>query len=130
MDIRMPRLDGSRRPGHLIGSERRARGAGRHHVRPRRVRLRGTPRRSRGFLLKDAPEEQLITAVRCVAACDALIDPSCHPAADRPLHPVGPPRYAGPGRSSTAKLTAREMDVLRLILHWGLSNTEIAAVSW
>ena len=29
-----------------------------------------------GFLLKDAPADQLITAVRCVAAGDALIDPS------------------------------------------------------
>src|ERR1700728_5194757 len=29
-----------------------------------------------GFLLKDAPADQLVTAVRCVAAGDALIEPS------------------------------------------------------
>ena len=29
-----------------------------------------------GFLLKDAPPEQLVSAVRCIAAGDALIDPS------------------------------------------------------
>jgi DNA-binding NarL/FixJ family response regulator len=77
-----------------------------------------------GFLLKDAPADQLVTAVRCVAAGDALIDPSVtrrlisrFTRSVRPTAPV--PELA-------AKLTVREMDVLRLIAR-GLSNTEIAA---
>jgi DNA-binding NarL/FixJ family response regulator len=76
-----------------------------------------------GFLLKDAPADQLVTAVRCVAAGDALIDPSVTRRLiarfARSLQPAATPAAA-------ASLTAREVDVLRLIAR-GRSNTEIAA---
>jgi DNA-binding NarL/FixJ family response regulator len=76
-----------------------------------------------GFLLKDAPADQLVAAVRCLAAGDALIDPSItrrlisrFAVAARP--PAGlPPQLL--------RLTARELDVLRLIAR-GMSNAEIA----
>jgi DNA-binding NarL/FixJ family response regulator len=77
-----------------------------------------------GFLLKDAPAEQLIAAVRCAAAGDALIDP----AVTRRL--VG--RFARALRPSTgtpegfSELTARELDIVKLIAR-GLNNSEIAA---
>jgi DNA-binding NarL/FixJ family response regulator len=76
-----------------------------------------------GFLLKDAPADQLITAVRSLAAGDALIDP----AITRRLisrfalaarGPAGLPDELRP-------LTARELEVLRLVAR-GLSNLEIA----
>jgi DNA-binding NarL/FixJ family response regulator len=77
-----------------------------------------------GFLLKDAPADQLITAVRCVAAGDALIDPSVtRRLIARFTRSIRP---AAPAPEITARLTAREVDVLRLIAR-GLSNTEIAA---
>ena len=76
-----------------------------------------------GFLLKDAPPDQLIAAVRCIAAGDALIDPSI----TRRL--IG--RFAQAVRPSSLQprqlkdLTSRELDVLRLVAR-GLANAEIA----
>jgi DNA-binding NarL/FixJ family response regulator len=77
-----------------------------------------------GFLLKTAPPEQLLHAIRTVAAGNGLLDPAVtlrviaasarSPAPD----PVSAARLAG--------LTARETDVLRLVAE-GLTNAEIAA---
>ncbi|MDH6677513.1 DNA-binding NarL/FixJ family response regulator [Rhodococcus sp. LBL1] len=76
-----------------------------------------------GFMLKDAPAEELIRAVRVVADGDALLAPSVtrrlisdvtrRRAAPRPRHP------------QLDSLTPREREVLELIAG-GLSNTEIA----
>jgi DNA-binding NarL/FixJ family response regulator len=76
-----------------------------------------------GFLLKDVPAEQLLAAIRCVAAGDALIDPSVTRRLigrfTRALQPA-------PGLpEQLEELTARELDVLRLIAA-GSSNQEIA----
>ncbi|HEY1487538.1 MAG TPA: response regulator transcription factor [Micromonosporaceae bacterium] len=77
-----------------------------------------------GFLLKDAPADHLLAAVRCAAGGDALIDPTV----TRRL--IG--RFARSLRpddrvpAPLAALTAREIDVLRLIAR-GRSNAEIAA---
>jgi DNA-binding NarL/FixJ family response regulator len=72
----------------------------------------------------EAAADQLITAVRCVAAGDALIDPSVTRRLIARFTRSVRPAAAAP--EIAAKLTAREMDVLRLIAR-GLSNTEIAA---
>jgi DNA-binding NarL/FixJ family response regulator len=76
-----------------------------------------------GFLLKDAPPDQLIGAVRSIAAGNALIDPVITRRLIRRFaHAVRPPTLP-PDRLSV--LTARELDVLRLVAG-GLTNAEIA----
>ena len=78
-----------------------------------------------GFLLKDTPADRLLDAVRVVAAGDALLAPSItrrlieqFARAARPTADGVPPPLA--------ELTARELDVMRLLAR-GLSNSEIAA---
>ncbi len=76
-----------------------------------------------GFLLKDAPADQLLTAIRVIAAGDALIAPSVTRRliaefANQPT-PTDQP-------AQLESLTPRERDVLRLLAR-GMSNSEIAA---
>ena len=78
-----------------------------------------------GFLLKDAPADELVRAVRVVAAGDALLAPSI----TRRMIADLVSRHAAPRRSADelARLTPRETKVLELLAR-GMSNTEIAAV--
>ncbi len=72
------------------------------------------------FLLKDAPEERLTTAIRVVAEGGSLFAPSVTKRLIEQFTrraPITPP--------STDGFTAREKDVLRLVAR-GLSNAEIA----
>jgi len=76
-----------------------------------------------GFLLKDAPVEDLLSAVRAVAAGDAQLSPAV---TKRLLDQVARRLPAAVDHDETLleELTARERDVLRL-LALGMSNAEI-----
>ncbi|GAA4473129.1 response regulator transcription factor [Rhodococcus olei] len=76
-----------------------------------------------GFLLKDAPPEELLTAVRTVHRGDAVITAR---STRRLLRHVGP-MLSGPaaGQEIPEDLTPREVEVLEAMAH-GLSNSEIA----
>jgi DNA-binding NarL/FixJ family response regulator len=76
-----------------------------------------------GFLLKNAPPEQLVDAVRVVAAGEALLAPSVtrriiEQFARKPVEPAVQERVAS--------LTQREREVL-VLLAGGKSNSELAA---
>ena len=77
-----------------------------------------------GFLLKDAPEERLVTAIRVVADGGALFAPSV----TRRLIEEFARRAPSAAAAALDELTARETEVLRLVAR-GLSNGEIAASS-
>ena len=76
-----------------------------------------------GFLLKDAPPEQLVDAIRVVASGEALLAPSITRRVIEAFVRRPPPAEGVPERVSS--LTAREVEVLRLIAS-GRSNAEIA----
>ena len=70
-----------------------------------------------GYVLKEAADDELVEAVRRVAAGDTYLNPSLGARlAAAPLEPTGPPD----------DLTEREVEVLRLIA-LGHTNAEIAA---
>ncbi len=149
MDIRMPELDGLEATRRILGGESAFREPVRHeadrHEAICRVIILTTfdldeyvyaalRAGASGFLLKDVSPEQLIAAVRLVAAGDALLAPSItRRLVERFAGPAAGATGAGPapGGSSAAHqalatLTAREVEVLKLIAR-GHSNAEIAA---
>lgn len=77
-----------------------------------------------GFLLKDAPREQLVAAVRIVARGESLLAPSVTRRLIEQFVRMPPPADGVP--EAMVQLSSREGEVLGLLVR-GLSNAEIAA---
>ncbi|GHD08240.1 response regulator [Zhihengliuella salsuginis] len=134
MDIRMPDVDGIEATQRILAS---AGAAGTAEQGPRIVvlttfdldeyALSAIHAGASGFLLKDAPPEELLEAIRTVHRGDAVIAPST---TRRLLDHVAPMLRAetqeeSPDHRAVASLTAREREVFEFMAQ-GASNPEIA----
>jgi DNA-binding NarL/FixJ family response regulator len=121
MDIRMPRLDGLEASRRILSGRE-----------PPRVVVLTTfdldeyvyealRAGASGFLLKDAPEDQLVAAIRVAADGGSLFAPT----ATRRLIEEFTRKARPTGFPGVEQLTPRELEVLRLVAR-GLSNRELA----
>ncbi|MED7923590.1 response regulator transcription factor [Nonomuraea sp. LP-02] len=79
-----------------------------------------------GFLLKDVPPDELVQAIRVVAAGEAIVAPSVTRRLLDRFAARLPSAYEQAAPARLDRLTERELEVLRLIAK-GMSNAEIAA---
>ena len=121
LDIRMPVLDGISTTRALVASGARARILVLTTFDTDRNIVDALHAGAAGFLLKDAPADQLVSAIRAAATGDAVLAPGVARRIADELARLRPPT----GNARMESLTERERDVLARMAE-GLSNAEIA----
>jgi DNA-binding NarL/FixJ family response regulator len=121
MDIRMPELDGLEATRRILSADPAARVLILTTFDLDEYVYEALRAGASGFVLKDEPPEQLLAAIRTVAAGDALLSPAVTRRVIEQFTRV--PRPTPP--KELEDLSERETEVFRLIAR-GLSNGEIA----
>jgi DNA-binding NarL/FixJ family response regulator len=123
MDIRMPNLDGLAATRRLVEEETRTRILILTTYDLDEYVFEALRAGASGFMLKDAPAEELTAGVRTVARGDSLLSPAVTRRVIEAFAstPIPDPRLS----ESLSGLSNRELEVLRLLAR-GYSNSEIA----
>jgi DNA-binding NarL/FixJ family response regulator len=118
MDLQMPRVDGVEAIKQIRARQPRVQTIVLTTYGDDESIFRGIEAGARGYLLKDAPRDELFRAVRAVARGESLLQPAV---ATRLLD-----RFSRRPVAAQETLTERELDVLRLLAR-GAANKEIGA---
>jgi DNA-binding NarL/FixJ family response regulator len=123
MDIRMPGMDGIEATQLITASDTRARVLVLTTFDDDDYVYGALRAGASGFLVKDMALEDILTAIRVVAAGDAIIAPGV---TRRLIAQFASPSRPDPKPRELAGITDREREVLKLV-GLGMSNAEIAA---
>jgi DNA-binding NarL/FixJ family response regulator len=123
LDIRMPRLDGIEAARRIVALDLGVRVMMLTTFGIDQYVFESLKAGASGFLLKDAPPEDLVAGVRVIADGNALLAPEVTKAVIERF--VAAPTADPALRGRVDELTPRESEVLRLLTR-GLSNAELA----
>jgi DNA-binding NarL/FixJ family response regulator len=112
MDVRMPGMDGLEATKQLTAKMPDAKVLIFTAYSERSLLSRGLESGAKGYILKEAPHQTLVTAIEKVAASDGYVDKALMPGILA-------------GKDKDDMLTAREREILQLLAD-GMSNADVA----